>query len=262
MAFRFLSKEQMVGLLQGLANQGWLENQKPNNAGGIGNTIDALLGLPENNLPISDSAQWEMKTHRRGSESLITLLHVEPLPRATVPKRLLPLYGWPDQKRPNEMSFRGTLNTSRPSERGFQMAFKKGDDRVLLSFDSKNVDLNKHSSWLRNVEARTGKGQLAPQPYWEIQQLVLKVSTKMLNAFFVEVQTKREGGKEFFRILEVRTLQGFSTEKFLAALEQGNVFIDFDARTRHNHGTKIRIHESFLPQLYTYVDSVVSRSPE
>ena len=251
----------MVALLQDLAEQGWIENKKPNNSGGIGNTIDTLLGLPENNLPISDSAQWEMKTHRQGSDSLITLLHVEPSPRATVPRRLLPLYGWPDQTRADEKSFRGTLQASRPSERGFQVVYNQGDDHVLISFDASKVD-RKHSAWLRSVEERAGLEQLAPQPYWQTQRLVLKVSTKMLNAFLVEVQTKKEGSKEYFRILEVRTLQGFSTEKFLAALERGDVYIDFDARTGHNHGTKIRIRESFLPQLYTYVDSVVSRPPE
>ena len=67
----------------------------------------ALLGFPENNLPISDTAQWEMKTHRVGSSSLVTLFHMEPQPRKAkvVVTLLLPQYGWPDQAgRPAELS--------------------------------------------------------------------------------------------------------------------------------------------------------------
>ena len=75
----------------------------------------------------------------------------------------------------------------------------------------------------------------------------------MLNTFYVVV----EAVNAYFRIVEVKTLQQFDTEKFLAALEQDLVRVDFDARTRHNHGTKFRVHEASLPDLYAYVDPVV-----
>lgn len=247
----------MTSLLQGLAGQSWIENQKPNNTGGIGNTIDSLLGLPENNLPISDSAQWEMKTHRIESSSLVTLFHMEPRPKARVPKQLLPLYGWPDQQgRPNEMSFRQTINTTDRRDRGFGIAVDLTAGRMTLEFDAAQAD-SRHSTWLASVEERVGLGQLDPQPYWEIKDLMLRASTKLLNTFFVEVESTRQGSKEWFRIQRVQTLQGFSSDKFLAALSEGNVYIDFDARTHHNHGTKIRIPEPILPQLYLYVDTVV-----
>ena len=48
-------------------------------------------------------------------------------------------------------------------------------------------------------------------------------------------------------------LSGFSTEKFIKALSSDYVFIDFDARTGHNHGTKFRLKQEALPSLYNNV---------
>jgi hypothetical protein len=48
-------------------------------------------------------------------------------------------------------------------------------------------------------------------------------------------------------------LQGFNLEGLLSGLEEGHVFIDFDARTRHNHGTKFRLRQDMLPKLYRRV---------
>src|SRR3972149_10769054 len=104
MAMRLLTKEQMIQQLRSVQERGWIKSLRPLNSGGIGNTIDSLLGLPENNLPIADTAQWELKTHRIASASLLTLFHMEPEPRneKLVVNILLPKYGWPDQTRPNE----------------------------------------------------------------------------------------------------------------------------------------------------------------
>lgn len=254
MAMRFLSKEQMVADLKGLMSQGWIENQKPKNSGGIGNTIDNLLGLSENNLPISDTAQWEMKTHRKGSSSLVTLFHMEPQPKGSVPDQLLPKYGWPDSKgRLNELSFRQTLRATVTTDRGFRIVENSSTARLELSFNSSNIG-SQHDVWRKSVLTRVGLNQLDPQPYWEIQTLALKASTKMLNAFYVDVETQKISGKEHFKISGVTILQGFSFDKFLDGIRNGEVFVDFDARTHHNHGTKFRLGYDFLPELYSYVE--------
>jgi hypothetical protein len=45
-------------------------------------------------------------------------------------------------------------------------------------------------------------------------------------------------------------LQKFSFENFLQQIEKANVLIDVDARTGHNHGTKIRMRRNSLPYMY------------
>src|SRR4030066_971178 len=105
MEARLLTKQQVIEKLKQAKEMGWIKSLRPLNSGGIGNTIDSLLGLPENNLPISDTAQWELKTHRVASSSLLTLFHMEPEPRIQkiVINILLPKYGWPDQSRADEL---------------------------------------------------------------------------------------------------------------------------------------------------------------
>jgi len=48
-------------------------------------------------------------------------------------------------------------------------------------------------------------------------------------------------------------LQEFSIHKFVEAIENNYVLIDFDARTGHNHGTKFRLRRNRFPELYAKV---------
>jgi hypothetical protein len=45
-------------------------------------------------------------------------------------------------------------------------------------------------------------------------------------------------------------LSTFSLERLLCGIETGVVYVDFDARTGHNHGTKFRVRSDALPALY------------
>lgn len=93
-------------------------------------------------------------------------------------------------------------------------------------------------------------GELNPQPYWGFDDLASKAGTKLLNCFYVQAEVKKENGKEFYHYCNVMMLQKFSFEGFLKELEKGNILIDFDARTGHNHGTKFRLRQNSLPNLY------------
>jgi len=253
MAMRLLTREQMIHQLRSVQARGWIRSLRPLNSGGIGNTIDSLLGLPENNLPIADSAQWELKSHRLGSSSLLTLFHMEPEPREArvVVSLLLPHYGWPDQSRMNELSFRQTIRATQTTDRGFGIRVNRADERVEVFFDAARVD-GRHAQWLQSVQDRVGLTPLHPQPYWGFQDLFLKASTKMLNSFYVEAEAKRMGGEEHFKIALLLILQGFEIDRFLAAIEGGDAAVDFDARTHHNHGTKFRLRQDSVPALYRY----------
>ena len=61
---------------------------------------------------------------------------------------------------------------------------------------------------------------------------------------------KKEKGKEYLQYNDIKMLSNFSMDKFINALEKNLIYIDFDARTGHNHGTKFRIRETNLPLLY------------
>ena len=48
-------------------------------------------------------------------------------------------------------------------------------------------------------------------------------------------------------------LKKLDIEKFINSLQNGYVYVDFDARTGHNHGTKFRLRSKALIDLYAEV---------
>ena len=252
---KLYTKENLIKEFQKIANQGWIENTRRGNSGGIGNTLEDLLGIEENNLPIPNAAEWELKSQRLNTSALTTLFHTEPSPRAVkfVPQILLPYYGWNHQdaglKYPEtEMSFRQTFGGNSTS-RGFSLKIDRENNKVNVSFDYTKVSDN-NFEWLKQVQKNIGLEELNPQPYWGFNDLASKAGTKLLNCFYVQAEVRKENGKEFYKYSKVLMLQKFNFDNFLMEIENDNVLADFDARTGHNHGTKFRLRQNCFPNLY------------
>ena len=253
---KIYTKENLIEELKKISSMGWIANERDGNQGGVGNTLEDLLGISENNLPIPNAAEWELKAQRINTTSLTTLFHIEPSPRAIrfVPQIFLQNYGWKHQEAGkrysnDEMSFRQTIHGLSPSDRGFIVKIDRIDKKVLISFNDEDV-AQKHQNWLASVKSKVGVEELNPQPYWGFDDLSNKAGTKLLNCFYVQAETKTENSKEYYKYTKVMMLQKFNFDGFLNQLETGNILIDFDARTGHNHGTKFRMRQNYLPNLY------------
>jgi hypothetical protein len=257
------TKESLIQRLKEIRDTGFILNARHGNHGGIGNTLEDLLGIQENNLPLPNAAEWELKTQRLGTSSLTTLFHIEPSPRALrfVPAIFLLKYGWRHQNAgvgypETEMSFRQTIHGLSPSDRGFRVVIDKTERKVLISFDSGSVAV-RHLEWLETTKGRIGHlNELEPQPYWGFDDLAAKARTKLLNTFYIQAKVKREAGQEFYHYQKILKLSQFNFDKFLQGLVEGFVLIDFDARTGHNHGTKFRLRQNHLPDLYDEVEEI------
>ncbi|HOE69636.1 MAG TPA: MvaI/BcnI family restriction endonuclease [Brevefilum sp.] len=253
---KIYSKETLIEELVNIRNMGWIPNARWGNVGGIGNTLEDLLGIEENNLPIPNAAEWELKCQRAKSTALMTLFHMEPSPRVFkfVPQVLLPNYGWEHQEAgkkhsKDEMSFRQTISGHQRSDRGFSIKVDREKRKISVSFDSNSVD-GRHGDWLKSVGDRIGFGELNPQPYWGFDDLRNKAGTKLLNCFFIRAETKKIKNQEYFYYSTIMVLEEFDVDGLITGLEQGFVYVDFDARTGHNHGTKFRLQQNKLPLLY------------
>lgn len=250
------TKPLLIAKLKEISEMGFVPNTRRGNAGGVGNTLEDLLGIKENNLPIPNATEWELKARHLNSTSLTTLFHTEPSPRAIrfVPQVLLPKYGWIHQESgkkyaKGEMSFRQTIHGNSRSDRGFKVVIDRVERKILISFEAGRVDI-RHKKWLESVKRKVGLDELDPQPYWGFDDLEHKAGTKLLNAFYVQAEVKKERKKEYYHYSKVMMLQKFSFNGFLRALEEGKILVDFDARTGHNHGTKFRMRQDCLPMLY------------
>ncbi len=250
------TKESLIKALIDIRNQGWILTSRKNNDGGVGNTLEDLLGIEENNLPIPNAAEWELKAQKKDTTSLITLFHMEPSPRAYkfVPSVLLPEFGWKHQeagrKYPaNEKSFRQTINASGYSNRGFTVKVDRSDRKVLIDFAPDSIAVNDHPEWINFVSHK----KLDPKPYWGFDDLYHKAGTKLHNCFFVWAESKKINGVLHFHYQDIYMLKKFDLNRFINAIESGYVYIDFDARTGHNHGTKFRLRREALINLYEEV---------
>lgn len=267
---RLLTKDDLIKQIRVIHDTGWCSSVKKTrdkrNDGAVGNTLESLLGITENNLPIPNAREWELKGQRLHSSSLVTLKHSEPSPRGAkiVPSLLLPLYGWPHKEAgkkypPNEMSFRSTTRGNTYTSRGFRIIVDNDAKKVRFIFDASYVDRKKPEilDWLISVEKRVGLGPLNPEPYWGFEDLEHEIGAKIKNCFYVIAGTKIENSHEFFHYQELHIMSGFSFDKFLTCLTSGEAFVDFDARTGHNHGTKFRIKQTAWPNLYSDVQRVI-----
>ena len=264
------SKEELIEKFKAIYLKGWIENKRGKNDGAVGNTLEDLLEIPENNLPIPNAAEWELKAQRATTSSLLTMFHTEPSPTAMsiVPNILLPKYGWPHAeaglKYPEgEKSFRATLNAVSFTDRGLKVNVNDEQRRVEIIFDNAHTD-ERHADGVKSVNQRVGHlHNFDIVPYWGFDDLFHKAGTKLKNCFYVRADVKREGRgrkrKEYFLYDYVLKLSNFDQDKFIQSIRDGKIYIDFDARTGHNHGTKFRIRYGDIPSLYKNAEIVLDK---
>ncbi|MBR3723828.1 MAG: MvaI/BcnI restriction endonuclease family protein [Bacteroidales bacterium] len=262
------SKAELITKFKDIYSKGWIENYRKGNDGAVGNILEDLLEIPENNLPIPNASEWELKAQRSNTTSLLTLFHSEPSPTALtiIPSQMLPNYGWPHDKAgttypKNEKSFRATLNAKQYSDRGFKVHVNDNERKVEIIFDSKYTD-KRHTEWLNSVKTRVGHtNNFDIVPYWGFDDLYHKAGTKLKNCFYVRADVKSETieniRKEYFLYNYVLKLSHFDQDCFIQAIRDGKIYIDFDARTGHNHGTKFRIRYNDIPSLYRNAEVII-----
>lgn len=256
-------KEDLIEALKKIKMLGWIKTKRPGNDGGVGNTLEDLLDIPENNLAIANTVDWELKSQRRDSKSLVTLFHIDPQPRkpdSIVAQFLLPVYGWRHKEAGKkysdaEMSFRATLTGSRFTDRGFSIKVNSINSRVELVCDL-NKTASNHSEWLSSVKNKLGQYPIIPIAYWSFEDLQKKCAGKIKNTIFVVTDTRKVDGQEEFSYSEIWKLEDFVFNNLLKGIINGQLFVDFDARTGHNHGTKFRVFAKNWPMFFSKVTRV------
>ncbi len=258
------TKEKLVEDLREISEKGFIKNKRPGNQGGVGNTLEDLLGIPENNIPLADAGEYELKTKRNNDMSMTTLFHKEPYPRkyGFVPNIFLPKYGWPHDKAggkypEDERSFRVTMSGDRYTNRGFTVNVNRKKERVEIEFNPEEVS-NNLQDWLSKVEKKTGGGRLDHTPYWSFDVLEGKIQDKLKNTIYITAKVKREDQEEYYHYNRGWILEGIDFNAFLDSIETGSIRIDFDARTGHNHGTKFRFRKS---DKHKWFDMYETRDP-
>lgn len=199
-----------------------------------GDFLEHLLGGKKNNRDSPDLNDWEFKFS--SGVALLTLFHKEPEPRGIM-RYMVNEHGWPmeDQIR---TSFRHTLGGR--SNRGFYVVNEA--DRVVIRHDIKDTVV----------------------PFWKHNTLLNAAGAKLRRLIVVHGTMDKHPTRRV-RYESAVAYWDLKLNAFFEAMVNGDVFVDFDARTNlppskgiRNHGTKFRIKPSVIPEIYEYSTKVTS----
>jgi len=213
-------------IIQEIISLGWVEiPPKFQGAGAPGNTLEYLVDVEENNRDSPDLEDWELKFHG-GTSSLLTLFHKDPEPRGIL-NAVVDFFGWDDGK--GRISFRHTISGS--SERGFRIVNE--NNRISIVNDANPTII----------------------PYWEHNIILGQMAGKLRRLIVVNGKLNKK--ERMVRYNNAIAYWDVDLIGFCRAIENGLVYVDFDARTSRergtalrNHGTKFRIKIANIDLLY------------
>ena len=73
---------------------------------------------------------------------------------------------------------------------------------------------------------------------------------KLDNTLFALCKTRKQNNSKQFNYSEAYLFQGLNMNNLSNLFTEGGISIDFDTRTGHNHGTKLRIQRNRIPELF------------
>lgn len=223
--------EELIKRLEKIKKLGFIKTVRAHD-GGVGNTLEFLLEIKENNIRLPDAGEVEIKAKRIDSSSMLTLASKSPLPRG-VNKALFHEYSHIADDGIRKLYT--TIYGSKMNPQDFRIVFD--NDKLILK--------NKN-----NIQA-----------FWPANLLLEELQTKADKILLVYAETKGKKGTadEMFHYVEAYLLSGLSLEKFKKSLENGK--LKFDIRIGadktggkigiyHDHGTAIRISKQDYLELY------------
>jgi hypothetical protein len=206
--------------------RGFIPSQRGGNTG-VGHTLESELGLAENNIALPDMDSAELKGHRRGSSSLITLFTLDRDAWKINQLQAIHDYGLVDED--GRQNLYMTLGVG------------SGNGPLSVSVDENYATVS-HTS-----------GTVVAQ--WKHSQLAKRFEQKYPAAMMlVTAAVETRNGSEWFHYERAQLLQGTSGARFREGLSQGWIKIDLRLHDKNgtvrNHGTGFRIPEHKLPQLF------------
>jgi len=209
--------------------------------GRAGKLLEELLGIDGGNHDVADAVGFEIKTSSN-NQTPITLFHKDPHPRNSKKQlgavnHLVHHYGWHGEHHGAAVkSFRATIYGQWNNAQGdVHLKIQADEEKVRILHEQKEI------AW------------------WDANELVGIASAKLRNILYVNAKTLKDGKVQF---VDAKIFDTFAPLKFIQALNQGIIAIDFDARSNpgrisiRNHGTKFRIKERDILHIYQKITPI------
>jgi hypothetical protein len=208
--------------LKEIKQQGFVKTHRKGDTG-IGKTLEDLLGIKENNIPLPDiSGVAELKAYRKDATSMLTLFTLEPLPKGGNRDRLL-LDDFGYSKRDNQRSkeLHSTLSCKRYNNQGLKFSVEK--DKIRVKGRNRRLNI-----------------------YWDIKSVEKKFHNKLPALVYVLADRKVIDDAEYFHFNRAYFLTGFDFDLFKKMVKKDEIVVDFRMYYRpngsvRNHGTAFRV---------------------
>lgn len=244
--------------LERIIKMGYVPSHRENDTG-VGKTLEDLLDLKENNICGPDFSKHELKSGRKDSSSMLTLITKAPKPKA-VNNVFRETYGHPMNS--NESSdYKQVTLTGQvvKNSRCF------GADKELHStFDA--LRYNKQGFKLAvNSDKIIIENPQGIEAYWDKTTLKEAFEKKYHKLAYVLANNKTENGQELFWYNEAYLLDGFGFKTFSELVKEGVIKADFRlghyrtgplAGRRHDYGTGFRVPPKYLPRCFAKIEKI------
>ena len=229
-----------------IVNMGWVRTHRAGPTG-IGKTLEDLLGIQENNIDGPDFGDYELKSCRINSNSMLTMFTRAPKPNG-VNTCLRLKYGYSSGAYDNgEKVLHATLSADRfttIANTGHRLKIACMDDGIY-------------------IESEEG----IENAFWSRSALKRCFEKKYKNKFvYAKADSRGEGAFEEFKFRDAYEVSGFDYNAFINLLEAGKIFVDLrigqyhngpNAGKTHDHGTGFRIREHDQPLLFAKRSKIV-----
>lgn len=228
-----------------ICNMGWITTHRSGSTG-IGKTLEDLLGIPENSIDGPDFGDYELKSCRMSSTSMLTIFTKTPQPQ-------------------------GAADTLR-LKFGYSSSVYDNDEKVLHITLSANGFVpvptgHAHTAPTHRLKILCGPDKISivaedgiEYAYWTRELLKTAFEKKYKNKFvYAKAQSKGYGANEQFKFVEAYEVSGFDYHTFVSLLERGKIYVDlrigqyhsgYKKGQTHDHGTAFRIKEYDQPLLF------------
>lgn len=229
-----------------IIDMGWITTHRSGSTG-IGKTLEDLLGIPENNLNGPDFGDYELKSCRINSNSMLTIFTKTPQPSGAITKLRLNFGYSSDAYENHEKVLHATLSAN--------CLTPIADTPRSLKVSCSNTKIS--------IIDENG----IEQAYWTKETLKHAFERKYPSKLiYVKAYSHGSAQNEQFKFAEAYELSGFNYPAFISLLEQGKIYVDLrigqyhggarDGRT-HDHGTAFRIKEEDQALLFTVANKII-----
>ncbi len=184
---------------------------------GVGRTVESLLGIPMNADTIPDYKGIELKSHRETSKVRNTLFTQSPdwnISRLKSGKAVVEEYGYISDGY-NHKTLHVTLSANRPNQQGLglfvaaQTGLLEADEFSLMQMEDGSFQK------IKDVAA------------WRLLKLHERLLIKHRETFWIDTETRKVNGKEYFRCTEILHTKNPIPAQFDVLLDQGQITVDF-----------------------------------